>query len=63
MIEWQRRAETGEPRLELIGPDMWSPLPGLVTGLILTSEGGPVYLTGLGDTLVKLIGHQEESDD
>lgn len=33
---------------------MWSPLPGLVTGLILSFEGGPIYLTGLGDALVKL---------
>jgi len=54
MIEWQRRTESGEPRLELIGPDMWSPLPGLITGLILTTEGGPIYLTGLGDRLVRL---------
>jgi sugar lactone lactonase YvrE len=54
MAEWQRRTETGEGRLELIGPDMWAPLPGLFTGLILTTEGGPIYLTGLGDTLVKL---------
>ncbi|MCH8492729.1 MAG: SMP-30/gluconolactonase/LRE family protein [Idiomarina sp.] len=52
--EWQRRGATGEPRLELFGPDMWSPLPGLLTGMILTTEGGPIYLTGLGDTLVKL---------
>ena len=52
--EWQRRGQTGESRLELFGPDMWSPLPGLLTGLILTTEGGPIYLTGLGDTLVKL---------
>ena len=54
MIEWKRRTESGEPRLELFGPDMWSPLPGLFTGLILTSEGGPIYLTGLGNALVKL---------
>jgi hypothetical protein len=33
---------------------MWAPLPGLFTGLILTHEGGPIYLTGLGDALVKL---------
>ncbi len=52
--EWQRRTQSGEPRLELFGPDMWSPLPGLLTGLILTTEGGPIYLTGLGNTLVKL---------
>lgn len=54
MIEWKRRTESGEPRLELFGPAMWSPLPGLITGLILTNEGGPIYLTGLGDSLVKL---------
>ena len=54
LTEWQRRTKSGEPRLELIGPDMWSPLPGLFTGLILTPEGGPIYLTGLGDSLVKL---------
>src|SRR6056297_1544952 len=54
LIEWKRRTESGEPRLELIGPDMWSPLPGLFTGMILTTEGGPIYLAGLGDSLVKL---------
>lgn len=59
MIEWQRRTETGEPRLELFGPNMWSPLPGLITGMILTTEGGPIYLTGLGDALVKLTTSEE----
>jgi sugar lactone lactonase YvrE len=54
MIEWQRRTKTGESRLELFGSDMWSPLPGLVTGMILTTEGGPIYLSGLGNALVKL---------
>jgi sugar lactone lactonase YvrE len=54
MIKWQRRGQTGESRLAVMGPDMWAPLPGLFTGLILTHEGGPIYLTGLGDALVKL---------
>ena len=54
MNEWQRRGHSGESRLALFGPDMWAPLPGLFTGLILTHEGGPIYLTGLGDALVKL---------
>lgn len=54
MIEWQRRSQSGESRLELFGPDMWSPLPGLFTGMILTSDGGPIYLTGLGNALVRL---------
>jgi sugar lactone lactonase YvrE/ketosteroid isomerase-like protein len=54
MVEWQRRAESGEPRLELIGPAMWSPLPGLFTGLILAADGETIYLSGLGDRLVEL---------
>lgn len=54
LAEWQRRGEAGEPRLGLVGPDMWSPLPGLITGLILTGEGGPIYLTGLGNALVRI---------
>jgi sugar lactone lactonase YvrE len=41
MVEWQRRTESGESRLALFGRDMWAPLPGLFTGLILTHEGGP----------------------
>lgn len=54
MVEWQRRSKSGETRLELFGPEMWSPLPGLLTGMILTADEGPIYLTGLGDSLVKL---------
>ncbi len=54
MLEWQRRTDSGEPRLELFGPDMCSPLPGLITGLILGPDSETIYLTGLGDSLVKL---------
>jgi len=52
--EWQRRGEAGEPRLDLMSPEGWSPLPGALTGVILTPGDGPVYLTGLGDALVRL---------
>jgi sugar lactone lactonase YvrE len=52
--EWRRRGEAGESRLELIAPAMWAPMPGLLTGVILTPGGGPVYLSGLGDALVRL---------
>jgi sugar lactone lactonase YvrE len=52
--EWTRRGAAGEPRLDLMVPELWAPLPGLVTGLILTPGDGPVYLAGLGDALVRL---------
>ncbi|MGK7296491.1 MAG: SMP-30/gluconolactonase/LRE family protein [Candidatus Wenzhouxiangella sp. M2_3B_020] len=59
MTEWQRRAGTGEPRLELFTPDMWEPLPGLITGLILAPDNETIYLTGLGDSLVELVPSEQ----
>lgn len=54
--EFLRRGERGEPRLELFTPELWAPLPGLVTGMILPpgSANGPVYLTTLTNALVRL---------
>ncbi|GJL93010.1 SMP-30/gluconolactonase/LRE family protein [Hyphococcus sp.] len=54
IAEFLRRKEAGEPFLSLVGPDMWAPMPGLVTGIILTPGGGPAYVSGLANTLVKL---------
>lgn len=54
IAEIMRRGEAGEPRMELFTPDLWAPLPGFITGMIVSPEGGPVYLTGLGNALVKL---------
>lgn len=52
--EWRRRSDAREPLLELFTPKLWGPLPGPVTGVILTPGGGPAYVSGLGDALVKL---------
>jgi len=52
--DWRRRGEAGEPRLDLLTPEMWAPMPGLLTGIILTPGGGPVYVSGLGDALIRL---------
>lgn len=51
--EFDRRGQTGTSRLELFTPALWAPLPGPITGVIV-EEGGPVYLTGLGNALLKL---------
>ncbi len=52
--EFTRRGQTGAPRMELFTPAVWAPLPGPITGIIVGSAGGPVYLTGLGNALLKL---------
>jgi len=52
--EFVRRGQSGTSRLELLTPALWAPLPGLVTGLIVSPGGGPIYLTGLGNALVRL---------
>lgn len=54
VAEFLRRGETGAPRMELFTPDLWAPLPGAITGVIVGPGRGPVYLTGLGDALVRL---------
>ena len=52
--EFLRRGELGTSRMELFTPATWAPLPGPITGVIVGAGGGPVYLTGLGDALVRL---------
>jgi len=52
--EFLRRGELGTSRMELFTPALWAPLPGPITGVIVGPGGGPVYLTGLGDALVRL---------
>jgi sugar lactone lactonase YvrE len=54
VAEWNRRKAAREPLLELFAPDMWAPMPGAATGVILTPGGGPVYVSGLGDALMRL---------
>lgn len=54
MAEFMRRGETGESRLALLTPELWAPLPGLLTGVILPHGDGPAYLTTLGDALIRL---------
>ena len=54
VAEWSRRAASREGALELFTPALWGRLPGASTGLILTPDDGPVYVTGLGDAMVKI---------
>ena len=52
--EFVRRGQSETSRMELLTPAVWTPLPGFITGVIVSQGGGPVYLTGLGDALVRL---------
>ncbi len=52
--EFRRRRAAGEPVIDLLGPDVQGPMPGLLTGVILTPGGETFYATGLGDALVKV---------
>ncbi|CAN5819645.1 hypothetical protein BH20GEM1_BH20GEM1_09840 [soil metagenome] len=50
----EARLREGAPWLDLMTPDLWEPGPGLITGMILSPDEGPVYLTGLGNALIAL---------
>ncbi len=54
VAEFNRRGETGQSRMELFTPAVWAPLPGPITGMILGGGRDPVYLTGLGNALLRL---------
>ncbi|MFT5775149.1 SMP-30/gluconolactonase/LRE family protein [Hyphomonas sp.] len=54
VAEWHRRGEAGKPRLDLMGPGMSAPLPGGLTGIVLSPGNGPACAFGLGAALVKL---------
>ncbi len=54
VAEFNRRGQAGEPRMDLFTPALWAPLPGIITGVIVGPGRGPVYLTGLGNALVRL---------
>jgi len=51
--EWNRRSHLGMERLELLSPNLFSPLPGLLTGMFYSNEGQTLYITNLGNDLLK----------
>jgi sugar lactone lactonase YvrE len=52
--EWYRRSQLGLPRAELITYEMHSPLPGLLTGMFFSQDRRTLYITNLGNDLVKV---------
>lgn len=52
--EWFRRGRAGEGRLDLLGAEMQGEMPGLLTGMIVDSNNRPIFISGLGDALVRL---------
>lgn len=51
--EWNRRSHLGLERLELFTPDLFNPLPGLITGMFFSNDGRTLYITNLGNDLLK----------
>jgi sugar lactone lactonase YvrE len=52
--EIEARLQANASWLELLTPALWEPSPVAMTGMILSSHDGPVYVTGLGNALIKL---------
>ncbi len=51
--EWNRRSNLGMERLELLSPDLFNPLPGLLTGMFFSTDGKTLYIANLGNDLLK----------
>jgi sugar lactone lactonase YvrE len=52
-IEQQTRDDGVFP-FNLMSPVMWKPAPGMLTGVILSPGNGPIYITTLGNALIRL---------
>ncbi len=51
--EWKKRSHLGLERLEMLSPDLFKPLPGLLTGMFFSNNGQTLYITNLGNDLLK----------
>lgn len=51
--EYNRRSRLGMERLELLTPELFHPLPGLLTGMFFSNDGQTLYITNLGNDLLK----------
>lgn len=54
IAEIDNRLRQGRQWLELLAPPLWEPGPGPITGVVLSPDGETVYLTGLGNALIRL---------
>lgn len=54
VLEAESRIRESRSWLELLSPPLWEPGPGPITGMILSPDDGPVYVTGLGNALIHL---------
>lgn len=52
--EWTVRSHLGKPLLELFTPDLWKPLPGGLTGMFWSPDHKTLYVTGLGNAILKV---------
>ncbi len=51
--EWTVRSRSGKPLLELLGPELAKPLPGMITGMFWSRDRKTFYITGLGNAILR----------
>ncbi|MEQ1603920.1 MAG: SMP-30/gluconolactonase/LRE family protein [Pyrinomonadaceae bacterium] len=51
--EWTVRSRFGKPLLELLGPELSQPLPGVLTGMFWSRDRKTLYITGLGNAILR----------
>jgi sugar lactone lactonase YvrE len=51
--EWMLRSQLGMERLELLTPELSNPLPGLVTGMFYSNDKKALYISSLGNDLLR----------
>lgn len=52
--KWIENSHLGKPLLELFTQDLWKPLPGGLTGMFWSQDHKTLYVTGLGNAILKV---------
>lgn len=52
--KWIENSRLGKPLLELFTPEVWNPLPGGLTGMFWSQDHKTLYVTGLGNAILKV---------
>ena len=61
--EWMEQSRLGKPLLGIFAPNLWKPLPAAVTGMFWSPDHKTLYITGLGNAILKIDSGNEAKQE
>ncbi|REJ79312.1 MAG: hypothetical protein DWQ47_00800 [Acidobacteria bacterium] len=60
---WIEHSNLGKPLLAIFNPELWKPLPGGLTGMFWSQDHKTLYVTGLGNAILKVETGAQATDN